>query len=139
MVVFNFLIYCMKGFFLHGTIRSMQTLRQATKRIISTNEKSIILRHTIAVVNCFVSWIIIACVSVPSWFGEHTDQNIDAWTLGLVFTLNACCNPILYTFATLTFKQQIQHILRHPLKKKISIENLFCMKKLFARVCDWKE
>ncbi len=106
-LVFNFLMYSTIGH-LHGySIRVMNRNRQAVERRITSNEISIITRQTIITVNCFLSWLVIASVCLHTVLSEDIDSRINAWILTLVLPFNAYCNPILYTLATITFRDQL--------------------------------
>ena len=109
-LIFNFLVYCTIGCLLCIIIRMMQKSRQAAGRKITPDEISLLARQVIITVNCFLLWLVIASICLYTMLSEQVDPRINGWLLCLVFPINAGCNPILYTFATVSFKDQVKHL-----------------------------
>ncbi len=110
LLVFDFIVYSVVSGLFFNTIRVMQEQRQAAHRTITSDEISLIARQACVTATCFVSWIVIASVCLHTMLSEHVDQRIIGWILSQVLSLNAISNPILYTFATITFRNQFKRL-----------------------------
>lgn len=71
-----------------------------------TGEVRVAVRILILVLTNFVCWFPIALVGLPSAFGYNLVGSLEfsRWAVVLIFPINACLNPILYSVTTRVFR-----------------------------------
>ena len=77
---------------------------EAKKKL--TGEMKVAMRIFILVLTNFLCWFPIAVVGLPSAFGHGFVDSLEfaRWAVVLIFPINACLNPILYSVTTRAFR-----------------------------------
>ena len=125
MLVVNFLAYSVIAHILYDILNAIHRKRVAAKRGITTEEISLISRQAVITGNCFFSWLVMAAICVKAMTSGNLDERISSWVLVFVAPLNACCNPVLYTIGSLSFKKELMKTLgKKQASTKVSTTNL---------------
>ena len=125
MIVVNFLAYSVIAHILYDILNAIHRKRVAAKRGITVEEISLIGRQAVITGNCLFSWLVMTTICLKAMTSGNLDERINSYVLILVAPINACCNPVLYTIGSLSFRKQVTSILtKKRINTHISTTNL---------------